>query len=110
MRVVRALLLLILFAVLLGFAVYNAEERVAVNILQTRYINVPLILVAYWGFIFGMVVAFLLFVMTYIKHASEVRRFKRLTDSLHNEIAALRNRPIEEQTGDFLLSDKDKRT
>jgi uncharacterized integral membrane protein len=52
MWIIRALLIIILIMILLGFSVYNAEERVAVNIIKTRYINVPLIFVAYWAFVF----------------------------------------------------------
>ena len=106
MWVFRAFLAVILFAVLLGFSVYNAEERVAVTILNTRYINVPLIFVAYWAFFFGLIVSFLLAVTIYFKQTWEIRRQRRIIDSLNNEVSALRNRPIE--GGDqFLFSDKE---
>jgi uncharacterized integral membrane protein len=107
MWVVRALIVVILFAVLLGFSVYNANERVAVTILQTRYYNVPLIYVAYWAFIFGMLVSLLLFVTIYFKQVSEVRRFKRKANDLAHEVAALRNRSLEESTNSMLPPKKD---
>ncbi len=107
MWVFRALLAIVLIAVLLGFSVYNAQERVAVSILNTRYINVPLIYIAYWAFLFGMVISFLLFVTIYFKQAAELRRQKRIADSLTHEIAALRNRTIQESGETFLQSGKE---
>jgi predicted PurR-regulated permease PerM len=108
MWVFRTLLVVILIAVILGFSVYNAQERVAVSILNTRYINVPLIYIAYWAFLFGMVISFLLFVTIYFKQAAELRRQKRITDSLTHEIAALRNRTIQESGDSFLRSGKEE--
>ncbi len=108
MWVFRAVLVVILIVILLGFSVHNAEERVMVKVFQTNYINVPLIIVAYWAFIFGLLVSFLLFVTIYFKQISEIKRSKRLADSLGNEISALRNRPIEEADDNFLLSNKEE--
>ena len=107
MWVVRALLVVILVAIILGFSVYNAEERVAVNILHTRYINVPLIFVAYWAFIFGMSVLLILFATVYFRQAGEIRKYKRTADDLNAEIAALRNRPIEESADKLIPSHKE---
>jgi uncharacterized integral membrane protein len=108
MWIVRALLVLILIVILLGFSVYNAQERVAVNILNTRYVNVPLIYVAYWAFVFGLVVTFVLFATVYIKQANEIRRYRRLSENLQSEISALRNRAIEDSTEKFMQADKEK--
>lgn len=108
MWVIRALLAVVLIAVILGFSVYNAEERVAVSILKTRYVNVPLIIVAYWAFIFGMLVSFALFVTIYFKQTGEIRRHRRQVESLNSEIAALRNRPIEQTDEAFLVPNKEE--
>ncbi len=107
MRVIWALLGVVLIAVLLGFSVYNAEERVAVNILNTRYINVPLIYVTYWAFIFGMILSFLLLATILFRQAAELRRVKKQVSSLNGEISALRNRPIEESPDRFLQPRKE---
>ncbi len=107
MRVMWALLGVVLIAVLLGFSVYNAEERVAVNILNTRYINVPLIYVTYWAFIFGMILSFLLLATILFRQAGELRRVKKIVSSLNGEISALRNRPIEELPDKFLQSGRE---
>lgn len=108
MWIVRALLVLILIVILLGFSVYNAQERVAVNILNTRYVNVPLIYVAYWAFVFGLVVTFVLFATVYIKQANEIRRYRRLSENLQSEISALRNRAIDDSAEKFMQADKEK--
>ncbi len=105
----RALLVVLLVAILLGFSVYNAGERVGVNILNTRYINVPLIYVVYWAFIFGMLVSLVMFATVYFKQLGEIRKYKREADSLTHEIAALRNRPIEEAADSFLSAGKDEK-
>lgn len=107
MRVIWALLGVVLIAVLLGFSVYNAQERVAVNILNTRYINVPLIYVTYWAFIFGMVLSFIVLAKVLFRQAAELRRTRKSVSSLNGEISALRNRPIEESPDKFLQSGKE---
>lgn len=107
MRVIWALLGVILIAGLLGFSVYNAEERVAVNLLNTRYINVPLIYITYWAFIFGMILSFALLATILFRQAAELRRIKKIQGALNSEIAALRNRPIEESPDKFLQSGRE---
>ncbi len=106
MWVIRALLIVALVAIILGFSVYNADERVAVNIFETKYVNVPLIIVAYWAFIFGMLVSFVLFVTIYFRQAGEIRRHKRMAEGLASEITALRNRRIDEASDSILKPSK----
>jgi uncharacterized integral membrane protein len=110
MWVVRTILIVAVFVVLLGFGIYNAGEKVSVTILSTRYINVPLIVVAFWSCVFGLLVSILLFITIYFKQVADLRRLKRINDSLNAEIAALRNRPMEEADDKFLLSDKENKT
>ncbi len=107
MWVFRALLIVVFIAVLLWFSVYNAGERVTIRLLSTPYYGVPLIYVAYWAFLFGMLVSFLLFVTVYFRQAGEIRRQKRLNESLGSEISALRNRPIEDTNDSFLAAKKE---
>ena len=105
----RALIGVVLFIILVGFVVYNAEERVSVSLIQTRYINVPLVVVVFWSFGFGLIVSFLLSITIYLKQSGDIRRLKRTVTSLNSEVAALRNRPIEESDDKFLLSDKEEK-
>ena len=109
MWVVRTILIIAVFVVLLAFGIYNAGEKVSVTILNTRYINVPLIVVTFWSCVFGLVVSILLFITVYFKQIGEIRRQKRSIESLNAEIAALRNRTIEETDDSFLLSNKENK-
>jgi len=60
MWVIRALLVMVLIVVIVGFSVLNSEERVTVQLHDTTYYNIPLIVVTYWSFVAGMVVTFVL--------------------------------------------------
>ncbi|MEE9442954.1 MAG: LapA family protein [candidate division Zixibacteria bacterium] len=101
-------LIVILIVILIGFAVFNAQEMVTVDLFFSKYINIPMIVVAYMAFTFGVLISFLLFVSIYFRQISDIRKFKRLADSLSSEISALRNRPIEEASDSFILSEKDE--
>jgi uncharacterized integral membrane protein len=107
MWVIRTLLIVALFVLLLWFGIDNAGEKVSVKLINTRYVNVPLIVVTFWACVFGLLVSILLFITVYFKQVGEIRRQKRISESLNAEIAALRNRPIEEADDKFLLSDKE---
>ncbi len=107
MWVIRTLLIVAVFVILLGFAIYNAGERVTVTILHKPYPGVLLIEVAFWSCVFGLLVSVLLFITVYFRQVGEIRRQKRIIESLNAEIAALRNRPIEEADDKYLLSDKE---
>ncbi len=109
MWLVRALVGVLIFVVLLGFFVYNAEQRVSVNTITAMYHNVPLIVVVFWSFVFGLLTSFLLSITIYFKQTSDIRRLKRNVDNLNSEITALRNRPIEESEDKFLLDDKEEK-
>ena len=74
MWVVRTILIVAVFVVLLGFGIYNAGEKVSVTILNTRYINVPLIVVTFWSCVFGLLVSILLFITVYFKQVGDIRR------------------------------------
>ena len=59
MWAVRMLLIIIFIIVSIAFFIANAGERVDVNILQTRYVDVPLMIVLLIAFGIGMVASFL---------------------------------------------------
>lgn len=103
MWLLRALIGVLIFVILLGFFVYNAEQRVSVNIITALYHNVPLIVVVFWSFVFGLLTSFLLSITVYLKQTSDIRRLKRTVDNLNSEITALRNRPIEEAEDKFIM-------
>jgi len=107
MSIFRAVLGILLLVILIGFIVYNASERVSVTILQTKYLNVPLVIVAFWAFVLGLLISFLFFMSVYFKQNREIRRLKRVSDALNNEVSALRSRSVEDSSEKFLFGDKE---
>jgi uncharacterized integral membrane protein len=95
MWAVRALLVIVLVVVIVGFSVLNSEERVTVQLYNAVYYNVPLIVVTYWTFVAGMVVTFVLGLSYFWKLSLDLREARRDNKRLLSELTALRNRPIE---------------
>ncbi len=95
MGILRAILILIVLAIIIGFSVYNAAPRVEVNLIKASY-EVPLVVVVYWSFLAGMVVAFLLVLSYIVKLQTDRRMDRQYKRSLEMEVSALRNRTIEE--------------
>jgi uncharacterized integral membrane protein len=95
MGILRAFLILIVVTIIIGFSVYNAGPRVDVDLIRAQY-NVPLVVVVYWSFLAGMVVAFLLVLSYILKMQTERRRDRADRRHLEQEVSTLRNRTIEE--------------
>ncbi|GAB4317907.1 MAG: hypothetical protein Kow0074_06790 [Candidatus Zixiibacteriota bacterium] len=94
MVILRAFLILVVLAIIIGFSVYNAGPRVDVDLIRAQY-NVPLVVVVYWSFLAGMLVAFLLAISYILKIQSDRRVDRQAKRRLEMEISALRNRTIE---------------
>lgn len=95
MWVIRALLVMVLVVGIVGFSVLNSEERVTVQLHDTTYYNIPLIVVTYWSFVAGMLVTFVLGLSYFWKLSLDLRDARRDNKRLLSELTALRNRPIE---------------
>lgn len=97
MGVIRAVLILIVLAIIIGFSVYNAGPRVTVDLIfwQPAY-SVPLVVVVYWSFLAGMLVAAILGLSYVLKVQADRRMERRDRRRLEMEISSLRNRTIEE--------------
>lgn len=96
MWVVRTILLLVVVALVLGFQTYNYQVHVNVDLIRWEFYNVPMVVVVYWSFLAGMVVA-ALFGLTYVFGLhSDLRAERRGRRRLENEVSTLRNRTIEE--------------
>jgi uncharacterized integral membrane protein len=95
MWVIRALLVMVLIVVIVGFSVLNSEERVTVQLHDTTYYNIPLIVVTYWSFVAGMLVTFVLGLSYFWKLSLDLRDARRDNKRLLSELTTLRNRPIE---------------
>ncbi|MBU0982450.1 MAG: LapA family protein [candidate division Zixibacteria bacterium] len=111
MWAVRALLVLVLLLVVVAFAYNNfgPEQKVDVKLepLLPNYLGVPLVTVVFWSFAAGAILSMFLFVSVYIKQSVDQYAAKKRIRSLENEVAILRNRPIEESAE--LLKGADRR-
>ena len=96
MWAVRMFLTIIFLILAIAFYTYNMSERVDVNILHTRYLDVPLMVVLLIAFGAGMIASFLLAVTYFFRISSESAANKRLTKRLEAEITSLRNRQIDQ--------------
>ncbi len=97
MWILRTLVVIILITLIVGFAIYNSDERISVNLYGKEYFDIPMIFVAFWALVVGMIVSFALGVSYYFKMYSELRNQKRENRKLLEEITALRNLPMEEE-------------
>ncbi len=96
MWAIRYFLLLVLIAVILGFAVYNSAQRVDINLPGRQYFDVPLMLVILGAFFVGLLASFVLTVAHSIRRSGEVRASRRRVHQLEMELTALRNRSLED--------------
>ena len=109
LRAPSALMALVMLATVLTLAitpcpvagdppVANAgpDQTVDIDLIWTKRVNVPVISVVFWSFIIGTAVSFLLFVSIYLKQSNQINRSRKQIKGLESEVAALRNRPIDE--------------
>jgi len=98
MWVFRSVLILIVIAIIVGFALYNSgpDQTVNVDLIYSQRLDVPVITVVFWSFILGALVAWLLFISIYLKQTNQLREANKSIKGLITEVTALRNRPIEE--------------
>lgn len=101
MWVIRTFLIIILIVVVVGFSIYNSDETVSVNLYGREYFEVPMIFVAFWAFVIGMIISFALGVSYYLKTHSELRSLKKENRRLIDEVTALRNLPLDEEKEDL---------
>jgi uncharacterized integral membrane protein len=97
MWILRTLVVIVLITLIVGFAIYNSDERISVNLYGKEYFDIPMIFVAFWALVAGMIVSFALGVSYYFKMYSELRNQKRENHKLLEEVTALRNLPLEEE-------------
>lgn len=98
MWAVRAVLIALLIIVLIAFAYTNLQldQKVEINILTAKYVNVPLLTVVFWAFVGGILLSLILFISIYIRLSVQLRTANKKVFALESEVTVLRNRPIEE--------------
>jgi uncharacterized integral membrane protein len=96
MWIIRTFLIIILIVLVVGFSIYNSDEKISVNLYGQEYVDVPMIFVAFWALVIGMLISFVLGVSYYFKMHAERRSLKKENKKLMDEVTALRNLPLEE--------------
>jgi uncharacterized integral membrane protein len=97
MWILRSLAIIVLIILIVGFAIYNSDERISANLYGKQYYDVPMIFVAFWALVVGMLISFALGIGYYFKMYGELRDQRRENKRLLEEITALRNLPLEEE-------------
>ena len=110
MWAVRAVLIAFVIICVVAFAYHNSNpsQKINVDLVFAKYIDVPLVMVVFWSFVAGMLVSLILFILIYVRQAVQIRSFQKMIRSLENEVTVLRNRPIEE-SADLLKGQDEKR-
>ncbi len=105
MWAVRSLLTIVLVLCVVAFAYYNSDmdQRVSVNLIWVKYVDMPLITVVFWSFVAGVFVSLFVFVTVFVRQSVQIRATRRRLLALESEVTVLRNRPIEE-SADLLKS------
>jgi uncharacterized membrane protein YciS (DUF1049 family) len=94
----RAILIALAVVAVVAFAYFNvgSDQKVAVDLVIVKYVDVPLITVVFWAFVVGVIVSVILFVSAFIRQSVELRGSRKRVKGLEHEVSILRNRPIEE--------------
>lgn len=96
MWIVKWLSVAIVLILMLGFFIQNQSQTVVVHYLKWQSPTIPLYLVIFLSFCFGLIVWFLVAVFRELQMSSELRHYKRENRRLREELVALRNLPLEE--------------
>jgi len=97
MWALRFFLIIVIIILVIGFSIYNSAETVEVNLFGIMmYVDVPMIYIAFWSFVVGLLVSFLLGITHYLKVQSELREQRKENKNLMEEITTLRNIPLED--------------
>ncbi len=96
MWVFRYFIITVILLVIVGFAIQNSYQRVDINLLNKRYIDVPLILVLFEAFAVGIFFWFVISIAHFLKVHRALSKQKRENDKLLEEITTIRNMPLQE--------------
>ncbi|MFQ5452974.1 MAG: lipopolysaccharide assembly protein LapA domain-containing protein [Candidatus Zixiibacteriota bacterium] len=109
MWVIKAIMIALLVIGVVAFAYFNISpaQKVDVNLIYVKLVEVPLVTVVFWSFVAGLMVSLILFISVYIKLSVQLRFANKRINTLDGEVTALRNRPIEESAG--LLNGTDEK-
>jgi uncharacterized integral membrane protein len=96
MRLFGIFIWIIIGALLLWFFAMNLDQYVRIQLFQTTYQNVNLIVVIFITFFIGTIVGAILLSSYVLNSRAEVRNLKKERSKLVNELDGLRNLSIDE--------------
>jgi len=110
MWALRAVLIVFVIICVVAFAYHNSNpaQKINVDLVYAKYVDVPLVMVVFWSFVAGLIVSLFLFILIYLRQTVQIRSLQKLIRSLETEVTVLRNRPIEESAD--LLKGQDEKT
>ena len=108
MWAVKWFLAVILILMVFGFALQNnnVDHKVSVNFVTWEYTAVPLWLVIYASFGFGVLFWLIVSVFQVRQFKSEIRRLNKSQNELQIELDNLRNLPIGEDDTGFNIKEE----
>jgi len=108
MWAVKWFLAVILILMVFGFALQNndVDHKVSVNFVTWEYTAVPLWLVIYASFGFGVLFWLIVSVFQVLQFKSEIRRLNKSQNELQIELDNLRNLPIGEDDTGFNIKEE----
>ena len=109
MWIFRGLLIIVCFAAFGLFALKNTAQQVVVNVpWGPIYEGIPLMFVVLVSFVVGMFVWFMFSMLHDLKLRSDLRRARKESDRLREELKTIRNLPVQDMAsaGDVLESEE----
>ena len=104
MRIFGIFIWIVIGAILLWFFAMNLDQYVTIQLFQTTYHDVNLIVVIFITFFIGTIVGAIILSSYVLNARSEIRQLKKQRGKLQNELDGLRNLSIDE------IPDADTRT
>ena len=109
MWLLRGIVIMVVVALFLWFAIQNAAEKVSLNFPDGRTASdIPVIFALLVAFIAGMFAWFLFSLFHDIRLRQDLRRSRKENQRLREELKALRNLPMQdiEESGDVLETEE----
>ena len=94
---IRAILLVLIMVVAIGFTVMNPGERVRVDLFFIEPLeNVPMVEALFFAFVLGLVGGLAVAVLRILELQTQLRNERRSGNRLQGELTTLRNLPLDD--------------
>ncbi len=100
MWVIRYFIITVVILLVMAFAIQNSYQTVSVNLINHKYLDVPLILVLFEAFVLGILFWFVISIAQFIKLHGVLNKQKKENKKLTEEIKTIRNMPLQESESD----------